>query len=752
MRAGLCFIVVLLTFGFASSAHAATINSIAFSADPTEEEPVTVTVSGTSEANRSLFVYRQTGSCSTTAPAYGYGSPLTPSAGDALTAGSFSKSYAFTPTSAGSYRICAYVSQDAYTTAAAVGTAAFNVRLPAATVSSIALSADPTEEEPVTVTVSGTSEANRSLFVYRQTGSCSTTAPAYGYGSPLTPSAGDALTAGSFSKSYAFTPTSAGSYRICAYVSQDAYTTALAVNAAAFNVRFPAATISSIAFSADATENEPVSVTVSGSTEATRSLFVYRQAGTCSTTAPAYGYGSPLTPSAGDTLTAGSFTRSYTFTTTSAGSYRICAYVSQDAYTTALGGKEAPLNVRLPTATAALAVPAYLAGETVNLAATGVVEHDAEFAYTSGTGERGCEESAYSVKRTPVPAGAYSVPVAATFGTDAAYTFCLYVFDGDRKLTVQRVIARKRPLDAPALREATLAGRRPTFAWASSSSGTDTLVLSEDGTPFLNVNRDGGLSPSEAGEEEISDVEDYYDDEDDDDAPKADPELGRIVARPDGTAAVELGFSLPPGRYTWQVVRTRDAGERVASAARPLRVVGPPLSRLQVSTAAHRGKSSANPGYTTLKIQTTPYVKVRLTLRRAGREQRMVWRWGAGTTGSQRVEWSCKTRGKAEYRYTVEAEDVQGTIRRRSGRFASVSRARCNALVAAERRARAVRRAAEKRRAAERRRIAADQRARTRRFISNCNAAGGTPVRVQRAWGSELMCRAPYGGFLYVPM
>ena len=92
-------------------------------------------------------------------------------------------------------------------------------------------------------------------------------------------------------------------------------------------------------------------------------------------------------------------------------------------------------------------------------------------------------------------------------------------------------------------------------------------------------------------------------------------------------------------------------------------------------------------------------------------------------------------------------------MRRRSGRFASVSRARCNALLAAERRAREVRRAAERRRAAaEQRRLAADRRARTRRFIHNCNAAGGTPVRVERSWGSELMCRAPYGGFLYVPM
>jgi len=182
-------------------------------------------------------------------------------------------------------------------------------------------------------------------------------------------------------------------------------------------------------------------------------------------------------------------------------------------------------------------------------------------------------------------------------------------------------------------------------------------------------------------------------------------------------------------------------------------VVGPPLKQLKVSTTTHRGRTSANPGYTTLKIRTTPYVKVRLSLRRAGRERQMAWHWGASAAGSARIDWSCKTSGPASYRYTVEARDEQGKVLRRSGSFRIVTRGRCNAMRAAERRARERRAAAERRReAAEQRRLAAEQRARTQRFIHNCYAAGGTPVRIERSYGRELWCRAPSGGFLYIPV
>ena len=76
MRAGLSFLTALVLLALsATGAQAATISSIAFSADPTEDEPVTVTVSGTSEAGRILYVFRHPGTtaCGSTASAEYYG-------------------------------------------------------------------------------------------------------------------------------------------------------------------------------------------------------------------------------------------------------------------------------------------------------------------------------------------------------------------------------------------------------------------------------------------------------------------------------------------------------------------------------------------------------------------------------------------------------------------------------------------------------------------------------------------------------
>jgi hypothetical protein len=63
-------VVAPLLFLFsASSAFAATIDPVSFSADPTEDEPVSVTVSGTNEAARTLCALERLGSgaCAATA-------------------------------------------------------------------------------------------------------------------------------------------------------------------------------------------------------------------------------------------------------------------------------------------------------------------------------------------------------------------------------------------------------------------------------------------------------------------------------------------------------------------------------------------------------------------------------------------------------------------------------------------------------------------------------------------------------------
>ena len=416
-------------------------------------------------------------------------------------------------------------------------------------------------------------------------------------------------------ETYSFTPTEAGAIRVCAYVAETQSVTPLASAATTVAVRLPGAAVDTISASADPTQNEAVSVTIAGSSEADRSLYLFRHPGStaCGSTASAeyYGlYSSSLNAYGGDAVTAGTFSKTYSFTPTEAGTIHICAYVAESQSASPLGSADLAIAVRRPAASVSVALPTYLAGDSVTLTAGGSTEHGGAFAYTVSPGENECQSASYGLSKTPLGPGAFGVPVNATFTAEATHTFCLYLFDEDgRLLTTSRQIARKRGLEIPALQEPALANRRPTFTWATSAGARDTLVLSEDGEPFLNVTRDGGLAPAEDGEEEVSDVDDYYnDDERDDDAAKADPSLGKIVDRPDGTSAVELGFALPPGRYSWQVVRTRDAGERAASPAKTLRVSGPALTRLEVSTRGRQGRTSTNPGYTTLKIRTTPYV------------------------------------------------------------------------------------------------------------------------------------------------
>jgi hypothetical protein len=234
---------------------------------------------------------------------------------------------------------------------------------------------------------------------------------------------------------------------------------------------------------------------------------------------------------------------------------------------------------------------------------------------------------------------------------------------------------------------------------------------------------------------------------------KPDPALGRIVRRDDGTSTVALRRPLPPGRYAWQVERFRDEGEEVASEPRAFRLPGPPLTRLSVKATAKRGTTSGRPGHTTLTIRTTPYVRVTVTLRRGGRVNSLPFpAWSTDGVGRVRVDWTCKATGSPTYRWQVVARDEQGRVQRRSGRFSVVSRATCRAMKAAEDRARAQRIAAEQARLrADAARQAAEERARYQRFVNNCRALGGTPVAIERTYGTTTMCRAPYGGYLSVP-
>src|SRR5580692_5400529 len=202
----------------------------------------------------------------------------------------------------------------------------------------ISTSASPTQGEPVTVTVSGRTEQARKLYVYvsSEYTFCASTpySEANNYGaSPLSSSSGDSISAGSFTKEYSYTPATANTkYQLCAYIDSGSSETPNATAEESFTSLLPSGSIG-ISASASPTQGEPVTVTVSGRTEQARKLYVYvsSEYTFCASTpySEANNYGaSPLSSSSGDSISAGSFTKEYSYTPATANTkYQLCAYI-----------------------------------------------------------------------------------------------------------------------------------------------------------------------------------------------------------------------------------------------------------------------------------------------------------------------------------------------------------------------------------------------------------------------------------------
>lgn len=261
-------LVTLLTLSAMSMAATVTAS---VSADPTEEKLATITISGTTEVQRSLFVYvgQTANACPSLASSAGYPfSAVSSTFGDTVPAGSFSRSYDYTPADSGTYRICAYVSQYSSDTANARLTQDFVVRVPTATVSAT-VSPDPTEEKLSTITVSGTTEVQRSLFVYvaQTTNACPSLAARASY--PFTAVGsqyGEPIAAGAFRKTYDYTPADSGAYRVCTYVSQTSSDTPNAKAAQDFEARPPVASLTVTVSAPTFTTGQSVTATVRANT------------------------------------------------------------------------------------------------------------------------------------------------------------------------------------------------------------------------------------------------------------------------------------------------------------------------------------------------------------------------------------------------------------------------------------------------------------------------------------------------------
>jgi len=591
--------------------------TIAVSANPTQDVPATITVKGEAEAATRLFVYVIRGGGACELSNVGRSEALSASEGEAIGEGSFDEAYEYTPASVGSYTVCAYVEETEAGGPGALGEATFEA-VPATGSVSVQVGATPIMGKPLTITVTGETEVARKLFVYigGPAVRCESDPAADTGGEALSAAGGEAIAAGVYERVYEYTPASAGSYTVCAYVDETESGVPTASGEAAFEVLHP--TDVSIQVSANPIRGEPVTIAVAGETGVARKLFVYiSSVGTECEPTPADSGGETL--SAGETLGAGSFDKHYKYTPEFIATFTICAFVDETEAAT-------------PSASAAAS-------------------------FTSSPSQVEVEERAAEAK-------------------------------------AQEERAR--------------------------------------------VQHEAEVTASEAAVRAASEA-----------AIRAQQAAARAAQEAAARAAQEAAAK------TAQQAAQKAAAEAAVAAAQAAKLKAArakPVTRLAVSAVAHAGPSLEHPGYTSLAVTTSPYAFVTITLARNGRKT-LRREWGEQPSAvAANVAWSCQHPGGA-YRYTVTAWTDVGRKLTRTGRFVPVSAARCRVLERQERdtgrrqQAQArIREAHEYEEEIERREHVAHEQQQQQEAV--CRQEGGTPTIVIGAEGATWVCEAPGGGTL----
>jgi hypothetical protein len=419
------------------------------SAEPTQDVPVSIKVSGVADGHHKLWVFVNTsGGCGST-PEYDFGSSL--ASGTTLSAGSFEKTYSYTPTSIQTYTLCAYLDENEFASPDVTAESSFTAAMPAAS-AAIEIKGKLTQNIPMKIEVAGTTEVARHLYVLVNTsGGCGST-PEYDFGSSL--ASGTSISAGSWSGEYSYTPTSIQSYTVCAYVDENEFATPDATATSSFTAGTPAASVS-IAVSPSSSENGPVSIKVSGTTEVARKLYVLvNNSGGCGST-PEYDFGSSLAN--GTSITPSAYSGEYSYTPTSTATYSICGYVDENEFATPdATGSATFTNVTPATKTA----EAKLAEEHANAAAEETARRSAEAdnlaGYLHGVAERRhCGELSEEYNRADVEA--CKSDEAAMVAVEEQQ-----IRAEEAALAAQRAAAHKRPVRHLSVKPVTHTGHSST--------------------------------------------------------------------------------------------------------------------------------------------------------------------------------------------------------------------------------------------------------------------------------------------------
>jgi hypothetical protein len=220
-------LTVLFCLAGTSVANAAETLSVSAGPDPTQNKPLTITAQGTADGAHALYMYVDTSTSGCSTNPSGESSRYTATSlsnygGDPIAAGSYTKAYSYTPAYAATYTLCGYLDTASSDPPDVSATAAFTSRMPTASVV-ISHGADPTQNKPVSISVTGSTEVSRNLYVYMDTSTSGCSTNPSGESSRYTATSlsnygGDPIAAGSYTKAYSYTPAYAATYTLCGYV------------------------------------------------------------------------------------------------------------------------------------------------------------------------------------------------------------------------------------------------------------------------------------------------------------------------------------------------------------------------------------------------------------------------------------------------------------------------------------------------------------------------------------------------------
>jgi hypothetical protein len=227
-----CLVAVLafglVAFAAPSLAQAESLE-ITPGTEPTQDVPLSIKVSGVADGHHKLYVFVNTYTGCSSTPEYDDGSSL--ASGTTLSAGSFEKTYSYTPTSVQTYTLCAYLDENEFASPDVTAEGSFAAAMPGAS-AAIEISGKLTQNIPMKIKVAGTTEVARKLYVFVNTYTDCSSTPEYDDGSSL--ASGTSLMPGAYSGEYSYTPTSTQTYTVCGYVDESEFATPDATGTSSF--------------------------------------------------------------------------------------------------------------------------------------------------------------------------------------------------------------------------------------------------------------------------------------------------------------------------------------------------------------------------------------------------------------------------------------------------------------------------------------------------------------------------------------